>query len=432
MTGTIVLKILSLWILAVVVVPLASADLRSYVQADDEAYRWEPRAQTDRPDGLTVHELQLTSQVWQGIPWRHRLQVLTPRTIPDLQPLVLLLITGTDPAAQEVRDGRVMAQALRAPVAILHDVPNQPLFGGLEEDALLAYTFVQFLDTQDPTWPLLLPMVKSVVRAMDAVQAFLQRERHAAVSGFVVSGASKRGWTTWLTPVVDERVKAIAPLVYDNLNLAQQLRHQRATWGEVSGEIADYTTRGLPQRLLAGEKRAQELAALVDPFSYRQQLTLPKLIILGTNDRYWPLDAVHLYADALPGERYLLYLANAGHTLQSGRQRVVAGLMALFQHTVGRRRLPTLRGEAQAEANTLTLAMTSDQQPQAVRAWIATAPTTDFREARWEAFMMHREPSGYIYRHAKRSGQITALFGEAEYSADSGPFVLTTTVSLFR
>jgi hypothetical protein len=76
--------------------------------------------------------------------------------------------------------------------------------------------------------------------------------------------------------------------------------------------------------------------------------------------------------------------------------------------------------------------MTSDQQPQAVQAWIATAPTTDFREARWEAFAMQREPSGYRYRHAKRSGQITALFGEAEYSADSGPFVLTTTVSLFR
>jgi PhoPQ-activated pathogenicity-related protein len=146
-----------------------------------------------------------------------------------------------------------MARALRAPVALLSDIPNQPLFGGLREDDLLAHTFVQFLTTQDTTWPLLLPMVKGVVRAMDAIQDFLQRQQHISTAGFVVSGASKRGWTAWLTPVVDARVKAIAPWVYDNLNLAQQLRHQRDTWGQFSGQIAEYTERGLPQRLLAGE-----------------------------------------------------------------------------------------------------------------------------------------------------------------------------------
>ena len=31
---------------------------------------------------------------------------------------------------------------------------------------------------------------------------------------------------------------------------------------------------------------------MVDPYSYRERLTQSKLILLSTNDRYWPLDAL--------------------------------------------------------------------------------------------------------------------------------------------
>jgi PhoPQ-activated pathogenicity-related protein len=285
----IAVQILTTLTLAVACAPVAAADLQRYVTADDPAYRWEHVARTNRQEGLVVHELRLISQVWQGVTWRHRLQIIMPQAPQDLPSLALLLVTGTGPAEQEWREALFMARALRAPVVLLSDIPNQPLFGGLVEDDLLAHTFVQFLTTRDATWPLVLPMVKGVVRAMDAVQAFLQRQRYTPIEGFLVSGASKRGWTAWLTPVVDSRVRAIAPWVYDNLNLAQQMRHQRETWGQLSGQIAEYTERGLPQRLLAGEPGAVELAAIVDPFSYRQHLTVPKLIILATNDRYWPL-----------------------------------------------------------------------------------------------------------------------------------------------
>ena len=411
--------------------PLAAGDFRRYVTADDPAYRWEHIAHTSPQEGLIVHELRLISQVWQGITWQHRLRIIIPQASQDLPSLALLLVTGTGAAEQEWREALFMARALRAPVAILSDIPNQPLFGGLVEDDLLAHTFVQFLTTQDATWPLLLPMVKAVVRAMDAMQAFLEHQRYTPIGGFLVSGASKRGWTAWLTPVVDSRVKAIAPWVYDNLNLAPQLRHQRETWGQFSGQIAEYTERGLPQRLLAGESAAVELAAIVDPFSYRQHLTVPKLIILATNDRYWPLEALNVYYDALPGERYLLYVANTGHTLQPGRERAIAGLMALFQHTAGRRRLPTLHWDAKAEGDTLSLALTADRPPRSVRAWIATAPTRDFRDARWEAFEMQAEHDRYVHRRPKRRGHITAIFGEVEYTADPEPFFLSTTVRLF-
>jgi PhoPQ-activated pathogenicity-related protein len=427
----IAIQILTALSLAMARPAIGASELQRYVTADDPAYRWERVAQTSPQEGLVVHELRLISQVWQGITWQHRLRIITPRASNDASSLALLLVAGTGAAEQEWREAIFMARTLTTPVALLSDIPNQPLFGGLVEDDLLAHTFVQFLTTQDATWPLLLPMVKSVVRAMDAIQDFLYRQRPLPMAGFVVSGASKRGWTAWLTPAVDPRVKAIAPWVYDNLNLAQQLRHQRATWGHFSGQIAEYTERGLPQRLLAGEPGAVELAALVDPFSYRHHLAIPKLIILATNDRYWPLDALNLYYDALPGERYVLYVANTGHSLQPGRERAIAGLMALFQHAAGRRRLPTLQWDAKVEADTLSLALITDRPPRSVRAWVTTAPTRDFRNARWEAFEMQSEHDRYVYHRLMRQGHITAIFGEAEYSADPGPFFLSTTVRLF-
>ena len=77
------------------------------------------------------------------------------------------------------------------------------------------------------------------------------------------------------------------------------------------------------------------------------------------------------------------------------------------------------------------LSITSDQMPRAVRAWVATASTQDFREAHWEAFEVPAQPHGYVYRRDQGPQGMTAIFGEAEYDAGMGAFVLTTTVHLF-
>jgi PhoPQ-activated pathogenicity-related protein len=417
--------------IAVAFIPMAAADLAKYVATDDQVYRWERLSRTDRDDGMTVYELTLISQVWQGSIWQHRLRVITPTALQHMPTLALLIISGSGDGARELHEAVAMARALSAPVAILHDIPNQPLFGGLMEDDLLAYTFVKYLQTHDTTWPLLLPMVKGVVKAMDAIQAFMQRERQSHVSGFLVSGASKRGWTTWLTPVVDARVKAIAPLVYDNLNLSQQLRHQRATWGHFSGQIAEYTERGLPQRLLAGDKGALELATIVDPFVYRQHITIPKLIMLGTNDRYWPLDALNLYYPELVGETYILYMPNAGHDFGGGRARALAGLTAFFQKSAGRLTFPALRWQFDEDERRISFTLTSDLKPQAVWAWIASSSTQDFRDATWEAFEMKPQPHGYVYTYDKAAEAAVAIFGEAVYATGAEAFSLSTTVRIF-
>ena len=107
-----------------------------------------------------------------------------------------------------------------------------------------------------------------------------------SVEEFTVLGGSKRGWTTWLTAAQDRRVTALAPAVLDALNMEQHFPYQTRTWGRPSEEIQPYTTLNLPEVL--GSPAGEPLRRIVDPFEYRAAITQPKLVVLATNDRYFP------------------------------------------------------------------------------------------------------------------------------------------------
>jgi PhoPQ-activated pathogenicity-related protein len=52
--------------------------------------------------------------------------------------------------------------------------------------------------------------------------------------------------------------------------------------------------------------------------------------MLGTNDEYWPLDALNLYWSELKGPKYVLYIPNNGHGLKD-YGRIVGSLCALHR-----------------------------------------------------------------------------------------------------
>ena len=147
-----------------------------------------------------------------------------------------------------------------------------------------------------------------------------------------MTGGSKRGWTTWLTGAVDDRVVAIAPMVIVMLNLGKQGPNQLKVWGKYSEQIHDYVERGLMEKVQTPE--GTKLWKMVDPYTYRDRLTKPKLLINGTNDRYWTLDALDLYWDGLKGPKYLVELPNAGHGLDKNRDWAINGLGAFFRQVV--------------------------------------------------------------------------------------------------
>lgn len=408
-------------------------ELTDYVRAADNSYSWK-LSQTTTTDLGTVYTIDLISQTWHGVKWDHKLQVYLAKNAKPTAVIPLWNEGGT-PGLEASLIGLKLSSMLRAPLAILFGVPKQPLYGGKVEDALIAETFVRFLTTEDPTWPLLFPMVKSVVRAMDTLQAFGRQEWNVEVTGFVVAGASKRGWTAWLTAATgDSRVKAIAPLVFDTLNLGPQMEYQVRCFGGPSEMIRDYA-----ERLLLPIPRtaaARRLWAMIDPWSYRERITCPKLIVLGTNDEYWTLDALNLYWDGLKGDKWVLYVPNAGHQLvekdrngrkQSLPERAYSTLCAFCRAQVFDLPFPKMRCEMapRPEAGCLDVNARCDTRPVAARLYLAEADGRDFRKAYWESQLLELDGTEAVCRvELPKSGNRATLL-ELEFQMDDLKFCLS-------
>ena len=158
-------------------------------------------------------------------------------------------------------------------------------------------------------------MTKSAVRAMDAITAFMASPAGGAhrVARFVVSGASKRGWTTWTTAAVDRRVIAIAPEVIDLLNVEPSFVHHWQAYGKWSEAVQDYVDRGLMDWI--GTPTFRALMQIEEPYEYRNRLTMPKLLLNAAGDQFFLPDSSRFYFDDLPGEKLLRYIPNADHSL---------------------------------------------------------------------------------------------------------------------
>lgn len=382
--------------------------LFDYIAATAGQASWEMGEARPLGSG-SVTEVRLRSQVWRRIPWQHRLLICAPSTL-LVEDVVLLFISG-DPSPGDALLGLSLAELSGLRVAILSDVPNQPLFGGLREDALISYTFERYLVEGDPDWPLLFPMARSAVATMEALDGIAGEAWGVRLRGFVVTGASKRGWTTYLVAAAaPQRVLGIAPMVFDILNIPLQIVHQEEFWGELSYKIHDYTERGLTSAF-TGSPEGTLLTWLVDPYTYRYAYTMPKLVILGTNDPYWPVDALNLYWPGLPDPKLALLVPNSGHGLDD-RTRVTSSLVA-FAHAVAQGiPLPVLEFSFSLGKAGLELRLVVDQEPMEARLWLAQSPVRDFRDAHWEEQALPRARAGWKAEFPRPEAGCLAVYAE--------------------
>ncbi len=417
--------------------------ISAYVSRIDASHRWQIRHRT-RLGRSDCVELTLISQTWKDIVWKHRLFLIIPDGVQGATDALLVIEGGRWRAGddQPLTDNKPaypkqaillagLAQQLQVPLVIVLNVPQQPVFNGKTEDAIIAHTFDQYLNTGDKDWPLLLPMVKSAVRAMDAAQAFAQADRQLTIDRFTVTGASKRGWTTWLTAATDPRVIALAPMVIDMLNLTKQLPHQQESWGEHSPRIHDYTAINLPARI--DSPRGRELTQIVDPYAYRNRILQPKLLLLGTNDSFWTLDALNLYWDGLQGDKYITYVPNADHDLARDWQRVFGGIAALRQHATSNRPMPNLTWRHEPKEQGIELTVEPGEPVQRVVYWSANASSRDFRKARWTPRELTADSDGrYVTSILAQDDQYAAGYVEVIYSRPVQPLCLATNIRIVR
>jgi len=373
----------------------AETALLNYLNNGDSTYKWEVIESYPVEGAATAYDLKLTSQNWRDHIWTHQLTILVPEGLNQKE--AMLFITGgsnkngapnyKSPTDELTVNLALTAKKNKAICSIIRQIPNQPLYDGLVEDQLISFTLHNFKNDGDYSWPLVFPMVKTAVTAMDAVQEFSKQELGKNIDEFVVSGASKRGWTTWLTGANDGRVKAIAPMVIDVLNMPVSLQYQIEVWQEYSVQIEDYVKLEIPQTVQS--ESGNQIIAMVDPYSYRDKLTMPKMIFIGTNDEYWPVDAIKNYIDNIPGENYLQYVPNAGHGLGDKKQAFQA-LSSFFATTIMDKPYPVCTWDLVENNGKLKLkAKATPALLQDVLLWSAVSEDRDFRDEKWSSESLH-------------------------------------------
>jgi PhoPQ-activated pathogenicity-related protein len=278
-------------------------------------------------------------------------------------------------------------------VADLGMVPNQPLHMAdsarhpRSEDDLIAYGRVKYLITGDEEWLVRLPMVKSGVRAMDAIVELMASERGGKreIESFVVAGASKRGWTTWLVGAVDERVRAIIPVVIDALNTEEITRHHYAAYGFFSTALGDYVRHGLYPHLF-GTEGFHRILEIEDPYLYRhrERLRIPKYVVNASGDQYFLPDNARFYFQDMPDEKHLRYVPNAKHDLEGSDAR--DGILAYYRTILADHPRPhfdwTIAPDGAIEVRLATSSGNAGTKdiPREVLVWQATNPDArDFR-----------------------------------------------------
>ena len=260
---------------------------------------------------------------------------------------------------------------------------------------------------------------------MDGVQEICELN-HEPVEGFFVTGASKRGWTTWAVAAADERVIGMAPVVIDLLNVIPSFKHHWQCYGEWAPAINDYKNKGIMNWINTDEFLA--MLKLIEPYQFLDRLTMPKLLINATGDEFFVTDSWKFYWDDLQGDSYLQYVPNVGHGLHGSY--LPENLVSFYQHIISNTSIPELKWQLSGDTIYAQVDATSDYE---IRLWEAVNENArDFKiyvvgEDAWQMTDLEIEEDGVytIPVSAPDTGYKGALL-EVIFNPDS-QFPLTLT-----
>ena len=288
----------------------------------------------------------------------------------------------------------LLAAAVNAVVIVVYQIPNCPVVFRSDpeklerkEDGLIAWAWRQYMTNLDPKWLPRLPMTKAGMQAMRATEEYLKDkgEINGALN-WVVSGASKRGWTSFIVGSARcrtcPRVVGIAPLVPIVPSLLAEVHRQYQSYGGFTFAFDDYKRAGLlPELDNAAFKQAMRL---VDPMYYSSRLkSIPKLIVLTSDDEFMQFDWSNIWYDAVLGEKHLLILANSEHSLVTGIPELVPAFQEFVLQVDSQRTVIPIESTYDKSDGSITVAVKSPQRVKRVTMRYAHTLQSKLRDFRW-------------------------------------------------
>ncbi|GJP30529.1 hypothetical protein CLOM_g3789 [Closterium sp. NIES-68] len=301
----------------------------------------------ERGGWWTGYVLRVTTQRWLNESvtdrsvWWHYLSLIAPDHMRNASKGLVLFFVGAGwsehgrgERAYHVPKTNDVFIRLAAPLVVdlgilgvmLHQVPMMPVTfyssppgissnksRKLVEEEITSFSLAMAIhDTSTPEWPIYMPMAKSVIRGMDAVQlAVREMLPHVPVEAFVTIGVSKRACMAWLSAVLDKRVVAFISYGYDLINFEPNMQHLLDSVGAVPIMGRSYVDYNLTRMLHSPQ--LHRIMSYTDPYFFRDRLTMPKLLISASNDEFFSMDDSYYYFQDLPAPALLKIVANLDH-----------------------------------------------------------------------------------------------------------------------
>jgi PhoPQ-activated pathogenicity-related protein len=421
--------------------------LDAYVAKPDPTFAWKVE-KTFTGAGYHGAVLELTSQTWMTAAdsdrpvWKHWLTITVPNTVTAKKAFLYIDGGSNTSAAPTDSSARFAAMAIDtgSVIATLSNVPNQPIRfaatpdAARSEDDMIAYLQASYDPNKNPIALARLPMVKSGTAAMTAIQQFLASDAGGKlpIDGFVVSGGSKRAWTSWLVGLLDTRVIGMIPIVINVLDVDATTRHHWEAMGYFSPALGDYVKAGLIPDQTGLKMKA--VNTIEDPLNYRGRpaMKMPKFIVNAVGDEYFPPDNTKFSYYLLPGAKQLRMLPNSRHSTAGTdlNESMTAWYGSLIHNTPIPEYAWTVRDDGALVVNP------GAQKPSKVLLWQGTNPKArDFRvqtlgdKAFTSTPLQPAADGTYVGKVDKPATGFTAYFVELTYpSSTKYPFKFTTEV----
>lgn len=346
-----------------------------------------------------VRHYELLSQHWSPddmvtpAQWRHNVDIYIPETAKEHHALVVVnnginydkgvQITGK-PGDFPQETLASIARDTNTIVISVSDIPNQYLTfqddkKPLKEDESVSRSWALFMEApeQRELMPLNIPMVTALSQAMRLAKKELTQWN---INSFIITGISKRGWTTWLSAIADPDVEAIVPFAIDLLDIDASLEHIYQSYGgNWPITFYPYYQQGIDEKIKS--PTFTQLRQIIDPLRYlntiyQPRLAIPKYIINASGDDFFVPDNTRFYYSKLPGVKSLRIVPNMNH--YSINQFAEESLVPFINRFQSKKTLPQLIGLIHHHLLTVYFS----EAPVKVVRWTANNPNArDFRYA---------------------------------------------------
>ena len=336
--------------------------------------------------GVEVNRYQMISQSWSpaGLvspaAWKENVTIAIP---PHPKSTIALI-------AVDIPDATLLdvVNKTNTIVISLQTIPSRDLVyqndnKPLEEDDSIARTWKLYM--ADPSnreqLPLHVPMAASISQSIRLAKAELIKWN---INKFIVTGASKRAWASWLSAVSDPDVEAIVPFVIDVLDTRKVMANIYHSYGgNWPIAFAPYYNQGIDKDTLTPD--FAKLMKIEDPLqymgtAYQARLAIPKYIVNASGDDFFVPDNTRFYYDKLPGVNSLRIVPNTGHMGIMGF--IDQALVPFINRIQDHRPLPKVITAPYRQDQSNQLDVRFSEKPVKLLRWTATNPAArDFRFA---------------------------------------------------